>query len=184
MPKYATIGDYWDEEMGSKGTELLHEYQDLFPTNFLEMKGVLGDIGMIKIPFQADAKPVKQHPYRLNPKYTEKVRMDLDKMLATGIIEPVEESEWVSSMVVQEKKTKGEIRICLDLRKLNDACLHDPFPIPFTDEVLDNVEGKKCILSLMDFQVTIILELLQRIDIKQPSLHKWDLFSIQLCLLD
>ena len=63
-PKYATIGDYWDEEM---------------------------------------------HPYRLNPKYKEKVRMELDKMLAARIIEPVEESEWVSPMVVQEKKTKGEI---------------------------------------------------------------------------
>jgi len=36
-------------------------------------------------------------------------------------------------------KTKGEIRICVDMRKLNDACLHDPFPTPFIDEVLDNV---------------------------------------------
>jgi hypothetical protein len=27
------------------------------------------------------------------------------------------------------------------LRKLNDACLHDPFPTPFTDEVLENVGG-------------------------------------------
>lgn len=25
------------------------------------------------------------------------------------------------------------------MRKLNDAFLHDPFPTPFTDEVLDNV---------------------------------------------
>ena len=32
-------------------------------------------------------------------------------MLAAGIIEPVEESEWVSPMVMQENKTKGEIRI-------------------------------------------------------------------------
>ena len=64
-------------------------------------------------------------------------------MLAVGIIEPVEESEWVSPMVVQDKKTKGEIRICVDLRKLNDACLHDPFPNPFTDEVLDNVGGQE-----------------------------------------
>jgi hypothetical protein len=24
---------------------------------------------------------------------------------------------------------------------LNDACLHDPFPTPFTDEVLENVGG-------------------------------------------
>ena len=53
----------------------------------------------------------------------------------------VEESEWVSPMVVQEKKTKGDIRICVDLQKLNDASLHDPFPTPFTDEVLDNVGG-------------------------------------------
>ena len=69
--------------------------------------------------------------------------MELDKMLAAGIIEPVEESEWVSPMVVQEKKTKGEIRICVNMRKLNDACLHDPFPTPFTDEVLDNVGGQE-----------------------------------------
>jgi hypothetical protein len=33
------------------------------------------------------------------------------------------------------------IRICIDLRKLNDACLHDPLPILFMDEVLDNVGG-------------------------------------------
>ena len=64
-------------------------------------------------------------------------------MLAAGIIEPVEESEWVSPMVMQEKKTKGEIRICVVLRKLDDACLHDPFPTPFTDEVLDNVGGQE-----------------------------------------
>ena len=168
----------------SKVTQLLHEYQDLFPMKFSEMKGILGDIGVIKIPLKPDAKPVKQRPYRLNPKYKEKVRMELDKMLAAGIIEPVEESEWVSSMVVQEKKTKGEIRICVDLRKLNDACLHDPFPTPFTDEVLDNVGGQKCTLLLMDFQVTIRFELLQKIDIRQPSLQKWDPSTIQLCPLD
>jgi hypothetical protein len=43
-------------------------------------------------------------------------------------------------MVVQEKK-KGGIRICINLRKLNDACLQDLFPTPFTDEVLENVGG-------------------------------------------
>ena len=109
MHKYATIGYYWDEEMVSKVTQLLHEYQDLFSTKFSEMKGILGDIGVMKIPLKPDAKPMKQHPYRLNPKYKEKVRMELDKMLAAGIIEPIEESKWVSPMVVQEKNTKGEI---------------------------------------------------------------------------
>ena len=79
----------------------------MFPTKFEGMKGILGDLGVMRIPLKEAAKPVKQHPYRLNPKYKEKVRKELDKMLATGIIEPVEESEWVSPMVVQDKKTKG-----------------------------------------------------------------------------
>ena len=61
-------------------------------------------------------------------------------MLEARIIELVEESEWSSLMVIRENK-QGWIRICVDLRKLNDACLHDPFPTPFTDEVLENVRG-------------------------------------------
>jgi hypothetical protein len=62
-------------------------------------------------------------------------------MLEDGITEPVEESKWISLMVVQEKK-QGGIRICVDLRKLNDSFLHDPFLTPFTDEVLENVGGQ------------------------------------------
>jgi hypothetical protein len=51
-------------------------------------------------------------------------------------------------MVVQDKKI-GEIRICIDLRKMNDSCLHDPFPTPFTDEVLENVGGQE-VYSFID----------------------------------
>lgn len=76
----------------------------------------------------------------MNPQYKEKVRLKIKKMLDAGIIELVEESEWISPMVVHDKKTR-EVRICVDLRKLNDACLIDPFPTPFTDEVLDSVGG-------------------------------------------
>jgi hypothetical protein len=63
-------------------------------------------------------------------------------MLEYGIIELVEESEWINPMVIQEKK-KGGIIICVYLRKLNDAFLHDPLPTPFTDEVLENVGGQE-----------------------------------------
>ena len=69
-------------------------------------------------------------------------------MLDVGIIEPIEELEWISPMVVQDKKT-CEVRICVDLIKMNDACLHDPFPTPFTDEVLEGVANQE-IYSFMD----------------------------------
>ena len=58
----------------------------------------------MRIPLKEDARLVKQRPYRLNPCYKEKVKDEIDKMLAAGIIEPVEESKWVSPMVVQENK--------------------------------------------------------------------------------
>jgi hypothetical protein len=72
-------------------------------------------MGEMRIPLKLDVKPVKKRPYRLNPKYKEKVKIELDRMLEAGIIEPVEESEWINPMVVQDKKI-GEIRICVDLR--------------------------------------------------------------------
>ena len=73
-------------------------------------------------------------------------------------------------MVMQEEKTKGDIRICVDLCKLNDASLHDPFLTPFTDEVLDNVGGqdRRSTPSLMAFQATIRLEYIQKIDPRPP----------------
>ena len=64
-------------------------------------------------------------------------------MLEAGINEPVEESDWVSPMVVQENKYMGEIHICVDLWKLNDSRVRDPFLIPFTDEVLKNVGSQE-----------------------------------------
>jgi hypothetical protein len=72
--------------------------------------------------------------------YKQKVKEEIDRMLEAGTIELVEESEWISPMVVQEN-IQGGIQICVDMRKLNDAFLHDLFPNPFTDEVLDNVGG-------------------------------------------
>ena len=145
-PKFAKIGDYWDDAMVDKVIELPHEYQYLFPTKFMDLKGIIGDLGIMKITLKPDVKPVKQRPYRLNLKYKEKVRQELDKMLDTGIIDLVEESDWVSPMMVQEKKQKGEIRICVDLRMLNDACAHDSFPTPFSEKVLENVGRQEAYL--------------------------------------
>ena len=41
------------------------------------MKGILGDLGVMRIPLKEEAKPVKQHPYRLSPKYKENARKEL-----------------------------------------------------------------------------------------------------------
>jgi hypothetical protein len=58
-PKFSNVGDYWDATTIDKITELLHEYQDLFPTKFTDMKGITGPMGEMRIPLKPDARPVK-----------------------------------------------------------------------------------------------------------------------------
>jgi hypothetical protein len=73
--------------------------------------------------------------------------------------------------VVQDKKTR-EIRICVDLKKLNDAYLHDLFPTPFVDEVLDNVGGQEV------YSFTDQFSRYHQIQIAKEYFHK-NTFSIE-----
>ena len=58
----------------------------------------------MKILLKPDAKPIKKRPYRIDPEYKEKANQELDKMLSVRIIVLVEESEWLSPTIVQDKK--------------------------------------------------------------------------------
>ena len=53
------IGDYWDDATFDKVVDFLCEYQDLFPTKFSCLKGIIGDLGVMKIMLKPDVKPVK-----------------------------------------------------------------------------------------------------------------------------
>jgi hypothetical protein len=99
-PKFSHIGDYWSDETIEKFANLLRQYHDLFPTKFSDMKGIEGDIGKMKIPLKPGAKPIRQRPYKLNLRYKDKVKAEIDKMLEVGIIEPVEESKWIIPIVM------------------------------------------------------------------------------------
>jgi hypothetical protein len=68
------------------------------------------------------------------------VKEEIGRVLEDEIVKPDVESYCISPMVFQDKNTGG-IKICVDLRKLNDVLLHDLFPTPFTYEVLENVGG-------------------------------------------
>jgi hypothetical protein len=62
----------------------LCEYNDLFPVTFSEMKGLSRDLGEMNIPLK-----LEERPYRLNPIYKEKVKVEIDNMLEVGVIETI-----------------------------------------------------------------------------------------------
>ena len=58
-PKFVKIKDYWDDARVDKVIELLHKYQNLFLNKFMDLKGIIGHLGVMKITLKPNAKPVK-----------------------------------------------------------------------------------------------------------------------------
>ena len=58
--KIANICDYCDDETVENITNLLLKFQDLFLSIFSKMKGIVGDLGEMKIPLRPNANIVKQ----------------------------------------------------------------------------------------------------------------------------
>jgi hypothetical protein len=54
----------------------------------------------------------------------------------------------MSPIMVVPKKN-GKLRICVNFRKLNATTKKDPYPLPFTDEVINIVVGHK-VYTFMD----------------------------------
>ena len=97
----------------------------------------------------------------MNLAMKEIAKTKLQKLLNVGFIYPISDSQWISPIVVVPKKN-GKWRICVDYRELNKATQKDQFPLPFIDQVLDNLSGKKQFSFLEGFsgynQIQIALE--------------------------
>jgi hypothetical protein len=101
-----------------------------------------------KIKLDTTILPTHQARYHMNPNYATVFKQDLNNLLAAGFIEPVEQIMWLSPILVVPKKN-GKLCICIDFRKLNAVTKKDPYPLPFTDEVLDKVVGHE-VYSFLD----------------------------------
>ena len=72
------------------------------------------------------AQPVRRTPFGLRDKVKERV----EELVAMDIIEPVEgPTPWVSPVVVVPKQN-DEIRLCVDMRRANEAIIRERYPIP------------------------------------------------------
>jgi hypothetical protein len=78
----------------------------------------------------------------MKPALKNVVKEELQKLLDVGFIYPISDSQWVSPFIMVPKKN-GKWRICVDYRELNKATQKDHFPLPFIDQVLDTLAGKK-----------------------------------------
>ena len=92
------------------------------------------------------ARPIRLPPYRVPHAHREAVKKELKEMDESGVIEP-SHSEWSSPIVIVKKKD-GNIRLCVDYRRLNSVTPVDPYPMPRTDELIDQIGQAKHITTL------------------------------------
>ncbi|MCO5606078.1 hypothetical protein L7F22_060265 [Adiantum nelumboides] len=115
---------------------MFKRYPHLFITDYSMIKGV--DMIQLHIDLKPDAKIVAQKLRRLGVVQQEALLSEVNKLLKAGFIYPVTNFEWVSPVVVTPKKN-GKWRVCVDYKLLNAATKRDHFPLPFQDEILNEV---------------------------------------------
>ena len=103
-------------------------FQEQFPKVFTGL-GTLGDNYTIKL--KDDAHPYSLYTARRVPfPLRRQVQDELNRMESMGVISKVSDpTPWCAGMVVVTKKS-GAVRICVDLKPLNESVLREVHPIP------------------------------------------------------
>jgi hypothetical protein len=112
----------------------------------------------------------------MNPNLTEIVKEELHKLLKAGFIYPISDSEWVSPLVIVPKNN-GKWRVCVDYRALNKAMQKDHFPLPFIDQVCDNLAEKKYFSFLDGFSGYNQIQISPQDQDKTTFTSPWRTFS-------
>nr|GEW04284.1 reverse transcriptase domain-containing protein [Tanacetum cinerariifolium] len=125
-----------------------------------DIKGIDLDFCSHKILLEEDYSPKVQSQRRVNPKIHDAIKKEVEKLLDAGLIYPISDSPWVSSIHCVPKKggmtvitnDENELvptrlvtgwRVCIDYRKLNEATRKDHFLLPFMDQMLERLAGNE-----------------------------------------
>eukprot|EP00253_Pinus_taeda_P022803 PITA_22803 len=142
----------------------------------LDMKGISPELCTHRIYIKEVSRRVCQLQRRMNPYLRERVKEELQKLLNAGFIYPISDSEWVSPLVIVPKKN-GKWRVCVDYRALNKATQKDHFPLPFIDQVLDNLAGKKFFSFLDGFSRYNQIKIAPQDQDKTTFTNPWGTFA-------
>ena len=127
-------------------SDIVAQYKSLFSG-----VGVLKNFEL-KLHIDESVKPVAQSPRRIPFQLRDKVDCKLNELIDADIIEEVPDgpTEWVSPLVVIPKND-GDVRICVDMRRANEAVIRERHPIPTVEELLHKLNGST-VFSKLDLK--------------------------------
>ena len=122
-----------------KTPDIRDEVKEKYPKLFTG----LGELhGEFRIELEPNAKPFAlTTPRRVALPLMEKVKKEIERMEKLAVISKVDQpTDWCAGMVVVPKKD-GNVRICVDLTKLNESVKRETHPLPKIDNLLAQVNG-------------------------------------------
>ena len=102
----------------------MEQYEDTIRQKYPKLFTGLGNMGVeYSIKLRPNAKPYAlSTPRNIPLPLRSKVKEELTKMEKSGVISRVEgPTEWCAGMVVVPKKQSDSVRICVDLKPLNES---------------------------------------------------------------
>ncbi|WVZ93726.1 hypothetical protein U9M48_039683 [Paspalum notatum var. saurae] len=93
--------------------------------------------------------PIAKRQYRVAPKEQELIKENIDELLGKGFIRP-SSSPWAFPVSFVDKKD-GSRRMCVDYRALNDVTIKNKYPLPWIDDLFDQLQGA-CVFSKIDLR--------------------------------
>ena len=103
-----------------------------------------------KIKLKPNPKIYRHREYQLQGDRAEAMKKLLAEFIERGWIEP-SDSEWASPAFIVPKKEKGEWRLVVDYRGLNEQTEHDSYSLPLIDSILQR-QQKKRIFTVLDLK--------------------------------
>ena len=115
-----------------------------------------------KFHLKPEHKPIQQAPRKVPIHLESAFKGEIESLVKLGILEEVKEhTDWVNSCVIVEKDTgnhhsphhtiKKILRICLELRDLNEALEREPRHTHSVDEITAKLQGMT-VFTIVDFK--------------------------------
>ena len=155
--KTVLVGNLLEEQEKKRLIEFLKANKDVFAWSYEDMVGVDPTEAVHQLAVDSRKKPVKQRQRRFAPERNEIIAAEVDRLLKTGMIREVKYPDWLSNVVLVQKKN-GKWRVCIDFTNLNKACPKDSYPLPKIDQMVDATTGYEKLSFLDAYSDTIKLK--------------------------
>ena len=126
---------------------VIREFLDVFPE---KLDSTLPSREVeVRVELMPGVVPISKTLYQMAPTELQELKSQLQDLLKQGFIHS-STSPW-GAPVLFVKKKDGTLRLCIDYRGLNQVTIKNTYPLPYIEELFDQLRGAR-VFSKLDLR--------------------------------